>query len=43
MRKEELVAVKRQLKNYQRLRALTDEWIELSFELTKLRKEQAQA
>ena len=43
VRKEELVAVKRQLKNYQRLRALTDEWIELSFELTKLRKEQAQA
>ena len=38
VRKEELNRVKRELKNYQKLRELTDEWIELSMELTKLEK-----
>lgn len=38
VRKEDLARVKRELKNYQRLRELTDEWIELSFELAKLAK-----
>ena len=37
VRKQELATVKRQLKNYGRLRALTDEWIELSLDLSKLR------
>ena len=38
MRKEDLACVKHQLKNYQRLRELTDEWIELSMEFAKLAK-----
>lgn len=38
VRKEDLARVKRELKNYQLLRELTDEWIELSFELAKLAK-----
>lgn len=38
VRKEDLTRVKRELKSYQRLRELTDEWIELSFELAKLAK-----
>ena len=38
VRKEDLARVKRELKNYQWLRELTDEWIELSFELAKLAK-----
>jgi hypothetical protein len=38
VRKEDLERVKRELKNYQRLRELMDEWIELSFELAKLAK-----
>lgn len=38
VRKEDLPRVKRELKNYQRLRELTDQWIELSIELAKLAK-----
>ena len=38
MRKNDLARVKHQLKNYQRLRELSDEWIELSMELAKLAK-----
>jgi hypothetical protein len=38
VRKDDLARVTRELKNYERLRALTDEWIELSMELTKLDK-----
>lgn len=38
VRKDDLARVKRQLTNYQRLRELTDEWIELSIELAKLDK-----
>ena len=38
VRKDDLVRVKRDLGNYQRLRDLTDEWIELSIELAKLDK-----
>lgn len=38
VRKDDLARVKHQLKNYQRLRELTDEWIELSMELAKLAK-----
>ena len=37
VRKEDLTRVKRELKNYQRLRELTDEWIELSMELASSR------
>ena len=38
VRKSELARVKRDLGNYQRLRDLTDEWIEFSIELGKLDK-----
>lgn len=38
VRKDDLVRVKRDLGNYQRLRDLMDEWIELSIELAKLDK-----
>jgi hypothetical protein len=38
VRKEDIARVKRELSNYQRLRELTDEWIELSIELAKLAK-----
>lgn len=38
VRKEDLARVKRELRNYQLLRKLTDEWIELSLELAKLAK-----
>ncbi len=41
VRKADLVRVKRQLKNYQRLREFTDEWIELTMELDKLIKADA--
>ena len=41
VRKPDLVRVKRQLKNYQRLREFTDEWIELTMELDKLIKADA--
>jgi len=38
VRREDLPGVKRQLKNYQRLRDLIDQWIELSLELVALDK-----
>lgn len=40
VKKPQLSVVKRQLKNYARLRALVDQWIELSSELCRLRLEQ---
>ena len=41
VRKPDLARVKRQLKNYKRLRELTDEWIELTMELAQLIKAEA--
>ena len=41
VRRKELAVVKRQLKNYQRLRELTDEWIEMTMELAQLIKADA--
>ena len=38
VRKADLARVTRELRNYERLRELTDEWVELSMELTKLDK-----
>lgn len=40
VRREELATVKRQLKNYARLRELVDEWIDLGTELSTLRLEE---
>ena len=40
VKKPQLSEVKRQLKNYARLRTLVDRWIELSSELCRLRLEQ---
>lgn len=40
VKKPHLSEVRRQLKNYARLRALVDRWIELSSELCQLRLEQ---
>lgn len=37
VRREDLTTVKRQLKNYARLRKLVDEWIDLGIELATLR------
>ena len=39
VRREEVAVVRRQLKNYSRLRALVDEWIDASMELSALRVE----
>ena len=41
VRKDGLARMKRQLKNYQRLREFTDEWIELTMDLEKLLKAEA--
>ena len=38
VRKADLARVRKELRNYERLRELTDEWIALSMELTKLDK-----
>jgi hypothetical protein len=38
VRKDDLARVKRELRNYQRLRELMDEWVELTVELAKLDK-----
>jgi len=38
VKKDDLARVKRELKNYKRLRELIDEWIEMSTELAKLDK-----
>ncbi len=40
VRREEVAVVRRQLKNYAKLRALVDEWIDASMELSALRVEQ---
>jgi hypothetical protein len=40
VRRQELATVKRQLKNYARLRELVDEWIDLGAELSTLRLEE---
>jgi hypothetical protein len=40
VRREELAAVKRQLKNYARLRELVDQWIDCGIELSTLRLEE---
>ena len=39
VRREEVAVVRRQLKNYAKLRALVDEWIDASMELSALRVE----
>jgi hypothetical protein len=40
VRREEVAVVRRQVKNYTKLRALVDEWIDASMELSALRVEQ---
>ena len=40
VRREEVAVVRRQLKSYAKLRALVDEWIDASMELSALRIEQ---
>ena len=40
VRREEVAVVRRQLKNYAKLRALVDDWIDASMELSALRVEQ---
>jgi hypothetical protein len=40
VRREDLAAVKSQLKNYARLRKLVDQWIDLGIELSTLRLEE---
>ena len=42
VKKPQLPEVKRQVKNYAHLRALTDRWIELSTELCQLRLKQGE-
>ncbi len=39
VRREEVAVVRRQMKNYTKLRALVDEWIDASMELSALRVE----
>ena len=39
VRKEMVVDVKKELKNYQKFKKLTDEWIDLSIEIGKLRRQ----
>jgi uncharacterized protein DUF6788 len=41
VRKEDLAVVRRQLRNYQRLRELIDRWIALGMELSRLRLQQS--
>jgi hypothetical protein len=43
VRHPQLIEVKKQLKNYARLRSLVDSWIELSTELCQLRLEQRES
>lgn len=43
VRKEDLPAVRRQLKNYERMKLLMDRWIDLSTELSNLRLSKNQA
>ncbi len=39
VRREDLLRVKRQLRNYERLRKLIDEWIDTSIELVRLSRD----
>jgi hypothetical protein len=41
VKKEDLAAVKKQLRDYAALMRLKDEWLDCSLELSKLRKEEA--
>jgi hypothetical protein len=41
VKKEDLVAIKKQLRDYAALMRLKDEWVDCSLELSKLRKEEA--
>ena len=41
IRSSELASVQAQVENYERLQALVDEWIELSIQLTDLKREPA--
>ena len=38
VKKEDLAEVKKQIRNYQRFKQLTGEWVDLSLELARLRK-----
>lgn len=41
VKKEDVVAIKKQLRDYATLMRLKDEWVDCSIELSKLRKEEA--
>lgn len=41
VKKDGVVAVKRELRNYQQFKKLTESWVQLSLEIIKLRREQA--
>jgi hypothetical protein len=43
VRREEVPAVRRQLRNYQRLRALVDTWISVGLERSRLRLDEARS
>ncbi len=43
VRREDVPAVRTQLRNYQRLRTLVDTWISAGLELSRLRRDQARA
>ena len=43
VRREDVPAVRRQLRNYQRLRALVDTWISVGLERSRLRLEEARS
>jgi hypothetical protein len=43
VRREDVAAVRRQLRNYQRLRALVDTWISVGLERSRLRLEEARS
>ena len=43
VRKEDLPAIRKQLKNYEKLKALMDRWIDLATELSNLRLKKDQA
>ncbi len=38
VKKDEVVAVRRQIKNYRMFKKLTEEWVDLSVKIGKLRK-----
>ena len=43
IRKEDLPAIRKQLKNYEKMKTLMDRWIDLATELSKLRLKKDQA